>query len=166
MIALKIWLALMCLKPAWDDSEDIFDRGIRMAVIAGAIDDAAKLTEFPGAKNELRAALFAVGRYESRYARNVHEGRCAPRQCDQGRATGVFQVWPLWFDGKDPKRGVGTQTQPTLISTMAAARALADGKRQCGTLLGMMSVYATGNTCRWRGAKERERLARRLERWL
>lgn len=155
---IKLWFVLMGLGPPYGEDEAFVDRALRLWTVAGAIDDAVLETDYPGSGDELRAALVATGFYESRYSRRIHEGKCSPRECDQGRAVGLWQVWPLWFD-VDQSRGIGLGGDATFVSARAAAQALAEARRHCGTLPGALSRYATGNICTWRGAKRRARLA-------
>lgn len=158
MNAVTLWLVLVALTPDWGDREPPWDRVVRLWVVAGAIDDAAAETDYEGPGSELRGALLATGYYESRYSRRIQEGRCRRTECDKGRAVGPWQAWPLWFD-VDPSRGVGTDAESTFVAARAAAQALAEGRRRCGTLRGALSHYATGNTCEWKGAPKRHALA-------
>jgi len=156
--AFKLWLVLMALRPPYGEGEPLGDRALRLWTVATAIDDAALETDYPGEPDELRAALLAVGYYESRYSRRIHAGDCHAHECDDGLAVGPWQVWPLWYD-VEQSRGVGTSWDATFVSARAAAQALADGRRRCGTLDGALAAYATGTSCDWHGANRRARLA-------
>lgn len=164
MTTFTLWLIMMGLGPAYGDNENWVERGVRLWVVAGAIDDASVECDYPGSVSELRAALVATGYYESRFSRRIHEGDCLPHECDRGKAVGLWQTWSLWFD-VEQSRGVGTDADATFISARAAAQALADGRRNCASLRGALSWYATGNSCRWSGARKRHRMARWL-RWI
>ena len=167
MSAIKIWLVLMTLTPAHDDREDLMGRALRMFTIAGAIEDAAEQQEYPGSKNELKAALVSVGYYENRFSRRIHEDNCKPHECDKGVAMGPWQVWPMWFPGHLQRRAAaGVTSEATFYCAQAAASALSEARGRCGDLNGALAGYATGKRCTWRGARRRERTASHVKLWL
>jgi hypothetical protein len=186
-------LALLLSYAPWyqDRQEPAEDRRARLGVVAEAIDDATTRATcqgldpctpiWPGRPVELAAALARTGWFESRYARHIHEGRCGRWECDPfklpsgrivHRALSVWQVQPSRLVPTAEWRTIrGADYGATSRAAWAAARVLSASYRRCQApgrpaMLGAVSGYATGYSCRWSKAHGRvaliERDVRRL----
>jgi hypothetical protein len=169
-ITTAILAALLSLPRYAADTETPEARTTRLTTVANSIEDAtqratcsgefAKLAEckkfWPGRQQDLRALLITIGYFETAYAQHVHEGHCRPHECDGGRARGLWQVQR---HGLVPsaawERIVGADDYSTQISAYLAAKVLGSDLSKCGTIEGAVSMYATGNSCSWDGAKAR-----------
>lgn len=109
----------------------------------------AQAVERATTDRRIRALVIAVGRFES--------GGWRPDVCD-GTKTGdrgkAFGCWQSWH--RDRSGGYDGQAK-------RAARHLRWALSECGTAEGAVALYATGNSCRWSGAKERAEYAARIE---
>lgn len=177
MLRELILAALVALPPAWEDRAEV-DRHVRLGMIADGIADAALVESWPGAPDELAAALVAIGWHESRYARRIHAGRCGPRECDavadaRGRVVWhrARSPWQVQLSGVVPpalwRAARGITPEATGAGAEAAALALSSARRKCGDRwqpwdVGAVSMYATGRRCRWHRAPERARMIRRI----
>ena len=95
-----------------------------------------------------RALLIAVALHESHFSRAVCEGG---KLGDNGKAWGCWQSWE-----KDRSGGVKGQAQRAIRHLRVAenfCRARHRGK--VNRVTGAVSLYATGKTCVWPGAKKR-----------
>jgi len=89
-------LAALLAVPAYqhpsEQAETAEARRARLAAVADAIAAVAR-------NRDEAAALVALGRHESGFARLVQEGRCdempAGQRCDTGRARGTWQLWQV-----------------------------------------------------------------------
>ena len=129
-----------------DTDENPLKRIARLRLVADAIDAATS-------KRGERAALVALGRYESHFARDVCEG---VRLGDRGKAYGCWQS-----HDKDRSGGVEAQAQ-------RAIRDLRRGGNYCRARghdywTGAFSIYATGRQCSWSEAETRVRFMRNIE---
>src|SRR5690606_5796801 len=105
----------------------------------------------------LVAALYKLGKFESRYAEYVHDMRCHEGPygaCDFGRAVGN---WQTWLDSNERRLVKGKDYQSTAYAALFAAEKFAKARRACGTLEGAFAMYATGKRCEWKGAPRRAR---------
>ncbi len=156
-----LWLVLVVLSAASGEPEHFDLRARRMLTMAQAIDHAATVHATHNlTRSELRAALVSIAWYESHLRRSIHDGDCAAHECDQGRAFGPWQAWPLWFRPGKPTSGMGLKE--TTRCALAAAKAYADGHRRCASTTGAHSAYLTGHSCDHPRARTRLRLHRRL----
>lgn len=134
--------ALMELAP-WHEDREEENRSERVQEIADGIDDATG--------DDVERAFLAMTAYqESRLARFVHldlpkcrEGRGG--WCDKGKS---FSPWQL----KKMNRN-----ETTAQSAVVALDRYRKGLNACGSIAGAISMYATGKTCEWKEAAERER---------
>jgi len=166
---------LLSLPPAYVDRDET-DRGERMQTIAEAIahvSDRATCTDpyddprcqpiWNGSELDLAALLVTKGWWESRFAKNVHEGKCGPEECDATRlrngaivhrARSPWQIQrtsyseALWDDMQ------GSGFEQTRNAAWVAARILSDGKHKCRSNFGALSWYAV-QKCSSQMAKNR-----------
>ena len=117
----------------------------------------------------LLAGVSALGWWETKFARHVHEGRCRAWECDAWkrkdgvvvhRARSVWQVH-AWAAGWD--RMLGVELAPTTVAAGAAARLVAVGLNTCGSKLGAVTRYAGRGGCSWAGGAGRVRTWEQLE---
>lgn len=118
--------------------------------IASAIDKAATL-------REERLMLAAVAWHESEYKSDV--AHCQ-KTGDGGKAVGVWQSWNL----KCPV--TVDQQAKEAIRHLRRARNYCGGDTQKARVMGAVSLYATGKTCRWEGAEARWRTFLNLGRFM
>lgn len=158
-------LALLSLPPSYSDANEV-DRDARMRVIASAVSDAstkATCTEsystpacvriWDGTSKDLAALVLTKGWWESRYARNVHEGKCREHECDavklrngdvwhMARTPWQFQRTvfsePVWTTF------VGTDYEATRQAAWVATTILSRGMRACGSVQGAIAWYGIG----------------------
>jgi hypothetical protein len=182
-------LALLLSYAPWHEDakrEAPGDRAARMAVLADGIHEATVRATcqglepctpiWPGPATELAAALARIGWFESRYASHVHAGRCRRYECDATKLKNgriIFRAtstWQLQSSRLVPmaewRTLAGTAQEPTSRAAWAAARVLAASYTRCAMpgqdgLVGAVSLYATGRTCRWPRAAQRVSLIRR-----
>lgn len=173
---------LLSLPPAAADTENYSARTARMSTIAQAIGAASSRATcagwpegskckpiWPGTQKSLALLTLTVGWWESRFAQNVHAGKCKPYECDAARRAGriVFLARTPWQMHKTGYTAhvwdklIGTELEPTREAAWAAARILSDGRTSCGTNFGAVSRYANGR-CAWRGAHNRIRFFKKL----
>jgi hypothetical protein len=175
-VSLQAWVlaALLSLPPAYADREEP-GRDARLATISAAVAEVtaratcSEVYALPqcspiwnGDRRELAALLVAKGWWESRFARNVHEGRCRPDECDavkwQGvvihRARSPWQLQRTAYSAPEWNSMVGIDYAATRSAAWAAAKVLAEGQRRCRSASGALAWYAAGR-CTWSGAKSR-----------
>lgn len=117
-------------------------RNERLSDIASAVD---AVTESPTE----RAALLTIARFESHLAAYVFEGRCSDgpggsKECDSGRAVGVFQLHP---NANHPVIPASVFEQADI-----ALRLWRGGRESCrrvvsDELQGAFDAYGTGGKC-------------------
>lgn len=168
---------LLSLEPSYSDKESWADRTARMEIIAEAIDDASsratceekyntpdcKKTWTKG-RRSLALLLVTKGFWESRFAKNVHEGKCRAYECDsytsQGhvfhRARSPWQIQRTGLVAKEEYDKMNTSTrESTTMSANVAARYLVMGMNSCQTIPGAMAIYGGAKSCVWDGVKPR-----------
>jgi hypothetical protein len=176
-----ILLLLLSLSPAYVDNESWEERTARMTVIAKAIDNAGDWAtcsgkyvateersckvQWSGTKKQLALFLVTKGWWESRFAKNVHEGKCKPYECDphkdkKGNITHRARTsWQMQFTSfvrdNEWKEMVGVDQRATNIAAYVAARILSRARDRCKTDYGTMSGYAGNMGCTWEGVKNR-----------
>lgn len=136
-----------------DVDESELDRRARLKEIASAIDQATQ------SKRE-RAWLISLAYHESHFARYVDldwpeckDGRTL--RCDRGRAFGLLQAHNMTrLEGRGEQFELGIKR-------------LRSGANYCkgqgfDPETGAFSLYATGKTCGWSGAKRRVAFASRI----
>jgi hypothetical protein len=136
-----------------DADESELDRRARLSEIAAAIDQATQ------SKRE-RAWLISLAYHESHFARYVDldwpeckDGRTL--RCDRGRAFGLLQAHNM------------TRLEGRVEQFELGVKRLRSGANYCKEQgfdpeAGAFSLYATGKTCGWSGAKRRVEFARRI----
>jgi hypothetical protein len=161
-------LAVALSLPSHAGKEREEDYAYRLGIISSAIAHAAEATVctdestgpcWPGDAPELASVLLELGYAESGFARSVHLG--GARKDVGGWAISLWSLhsWTLvpyaeWrtlggFDG-------------TERSAVAAARVVSWARQRCRSTYGAISLYATGKSCTWQGARQRARMARRF----
>lgn len=177
-----ILLLLLSLSPAHSDGEDWEARTARMTVLASAIDNASswatctdkyKPTEekpctvqWTGEKKDLAILLVTKGYWESRFAKNVHEGKCKFYECDPHtnkdgsithRARTPWQMQLTSFVKKDEwDRMNGATQEATNTAAGVAARILSRAFTRCHNgIYGAISGYAGNMGCSWTGVANR-----------
>lgn len=175
---------LLSLDPAYSDKENWEERTARMEIIATAIDDASSKTTcsdkydvpgcektWPGDKKSIAMLLITKGFWESKFAKNVHEGNCRPYECDSFTSNGrtihkARSLWQIQKTGLVSKEEYNQMKSATLSSTTIAAnvavRYLALGMKSCKTIRGAISIYGGARVCNWSGAAPREAFYRRI----
>lgn len=159
---------LLSLPPAYTDVEEE-GREQRMQVVAAAIahastraacvepyDDPRCKPIWHRSEVELGALLVTKGWWESRFALNVHEGKCKPYECDahEWRGTIVHRARSPWqFQRTSYSEdlwdvSVGTDFESTRNAAWVATRVLATGMDHCKNAYGALSWYAV-HRCDW-----------------
>lgn len=179
-----VLMVLLSLPGAYHDKETFEQRVERMSVVARAIGDAsarATCTDrfdkpeceriWSGPRKQLALLLVTKAWWESRLAKNVHEGKCRKFECDATKlanGTTVFRARTIWQMQKTSlvttqewNTMVGTDFEATRTAAWAATRILARGKNKCGSTFGAMSFYGRSR-CAWTGARVREVFYRKL----
>lgn len=169
---------LLSFQPAYGDNETWEERSNRMEIIAQAIDDASSkstcsdkynvdgcVSEWALDKNSVALLLVSTGYWESKFAKNVHEGKCKPYECDSYRKNGhvvhrAKSPWQIQKTGlvtrEEYSKMNGASLESTTISANVATRYLLQGMKRCKSEYGAFSMYATAKTCKWSGAKIRD----------
>ncbi|NBP01860.1 MAG: hypothetical protein EBU90_17325 [Proteobacteria bacterium] len=168
---------LLGLQPAYGDNETWQERTDRMTIVAEAIDDASSratcsdkynvegcVATWPQDKKSLAILLVTKGYWESKFAKNVHEGKCRPYECDSYRKDGhlihkarsPWQIQRTGLVSKEEYSKMNSSSQEsTTVSANVAVRYLSIGMRQCHTIMGAMSIYGGVKSCNWSGVKHR-----------
>lgn len=176
---------LLSLQPSYNDAENWEQRSERMSVIAQSIDDAASKSTcsdsyatsdcvkvWPGDKKSLVILLITKGYWESRFAKNVHEGKCYKYECDAyvvngnvlHRARSPWQIQKTILVTKEEYEKMNSATlESTTMSATVATRYLALGMNKCHTIKGAMSIYSGAKTCNWNRVKAREQFYKFIE---
>lgn len=175
---------LLSLEPSYSDKETWEERSARMEIVAEAIEDASskatceeeyntpdcKKTWIKG-RRSLALLLITKGFWESRFAKNVHEGKCRPYECDayttggnrRHRARSPWQVQRTGLVSKEEYDKMSSSTlESTKMSANVAARYLIMGMNTCKTISGAMSIYGGAKSCTWSGVKPRVDFYNRL----
>lgn len=141
-----------------DTDEPADEREERLALVrAEALARAEEEDGWQGSPKMLAALVLAIGWHETRFARSAPV-ECPTRGgCDRGRAWHYYQTHTPVTAREEGWPGLS-------LATREAIRALRQGAGYCGgsgrdRLLGAVSLYATGRSCRWSGAEERVRTA-------
>lgn len=175
---------LLSLDPSYSDNESWIERTARMEMIATAIDDASsKATcsnEYTNSeckkiwnqnKRSIALLLVTQGFWESRFAKNVHEGKCKKYECDSysvngnifHRARSPWQVQRTGMVTKEEYEKMNAATlESTTMSANVASRYLAIGMKACNTILGTIAIYGGAGFCSWQGAAPREAFYRKI----
>lgn len=166
---------LLMLPPAYVDRDEE-GRQERMGVIADAVSQATERAScsgeyasekkcvaiWHGEPKQLAALLVTKGWHESRFAKNVHEGRCKKDECDPKMWRGVlvhaarspwqFQRTSYASDLWKHTKGAGLGA--TRNAAFVAARILSEGKKRCRSNYGALAFYGI-QQCQWKGARRR-----------
>lgn len=160
-----IFAMLLTLTPYAGDIETEKERTVRLSVIAHAIQTATEKTPWRGSRRELATLLVVQGWSESKFAKHIHEGKCRIKQgeCDGGRAVSPWQLHAGYsFRKPEWKTAKGSDLKATSIAALQAARVLSKGRNFCASVIGAISLYATGHSCSWKGAHKRHQMWLRL----
>ncbi|HOU93827.1 MAG TPA: hypothetical protein PLU22_22405 [Polyangiaceae bacterium] len=176
-----VLVLLMLRLPAHHlDEETPEERRARVEVIAQAITEASAratcrdaapedgcVRHWPADERDLSVLLVTQAYWESRLARNVHEGRCRSYECDpytspltgkiEHRSRSLWQLQLTSLVTEEWDRLVGTSIEATRNAAFAASKLLGRGFRACRTIPGAISRYAGVGDCHWRGAAPRHR---------
>jgi len=144
-----------------------------MSVVAYAIEEAAAALTcsgphatsvckkvWGGDKDHLKLWLIVQGYFESGYALDVHNGACNLRQngkyqprCDFGRSASVWQLQRGYHFPFDRwRKTIGVSAGSTNYAAYQAGLNLSRSYNACFSqngYAGMVSMYATGNSCYW-----------------
>jgi hypothetical protein len=184
-MSLSAWVlaAVLSLPPAYADREET-GRAERMTTVANAVVEVTARATcadsyavprcspiWSGDRRSLAALLIAKGWWESRFARNVHEGQCRPDECDAvkwrgqivHRARSPWQLQRTAYSSPEWDEMVGTSYPATRAAAWAAAKVLSEGSRRCQSPRGALAWYAAGR-CTWSGAGSRAATYERLMR--
>lgn len=172
--------------------ETTSERIERMSMLSTAITAAAEdsLCEnnqsddcWKGTQLELASLLLAKGWSETRFSRHIHENKCNPDECDavygtwfnkntqkyikyvthfRARSHWQLHKWTKISSSEWAKMGSGINYDSTYTSALVAARILSFTCNRCGSISGGIALYATGKTCKWSGAANREYLYTKL----
>lgn len=156
-LTLGVYLALQALPPAWGEVEDPMERDGRLATLAVAIDDASD------GEVELAAALVTEAWWETRLSARVH--RMGPRKDTRGYAISLWSLHSWTLVPYQEWRTLGG-LEGTPRAAQSAARVLRWSRQRCGHWQGAFALYATGRSCRWRGAAARDYTHRQVMRWI
>ena len=180
-LAQWVLMVLLALPAAYVDRDEV-DRAQRMEVIADAVSEVCDRATCENAyaddqcrpiwhrsKRELAALLVTKGWWESRFALNVHAGKCKPYECDAikykgtiiHRARSPWQLQRTAFSEHEWDHMTGTGLKPTRNAAWAAAKVLSRGSSRCKTPFGTLSWYGR-QRCDWRGARPRYRTYTRI----
>jgi hypothetical protein len=179
-----ITMLLLSFEPSYSDKETWEQRTARMELIATAIDDAAsKATcsdkyEDPKcqktwlqSKKNIALLLVTKGYWESRFAKNVHEGNCRVDECDSYRVNGkthhrARSLWQIQKTGLETHEEYAqmnsSSIEATTMSANIAVRHLVLGMNKCRTILGTIALYGGAPSCDWSGAVPREAFYKRI----
>lgn len=171
-------MILLSLQPSYSDNETWTERTARMEVIAEAIEDASTAATctgkyeipnckktWPKDKKSLALLLVTKGYWESKFAKNVHEGKCRKYECDSYTVNGnvlhrARSPWQIQRTGMVTKEEYSAMNSASLDSTKMSAnvavRYLANGMNLCKTISGAIAIYGGSKTCNWKGAAPRE----------
>lgn len=153
-----IFYTALALPAPYGEQEPPDARQFRLAELAAAIDNASD------GEPDRAAALLTTAWYESRLSLRVHlQG---PRRDTKGFA---ISLWSLHSTPMVPHvewKALGG-LDGTQDAAFVADRVLQWARERCRSLTGMYSLYATGRTCKWRGARQRAwthgKILKRLE---
>lgn len=163
-LAHAILVALATLPAPYGEGEQPDEREARLGRVAAAIEDASTDPDWPGTRLELAAALVTKAWWESGLALRVH--RAGPRKDNGGHAISLWSLhsWKLvpYAEWKTLGGLEGTER-----SADVAARVLSFARNRCGAarkdwVFATFSLYATGRTCSWKGARSRVWTYRRV----
>ena len=179
-----ITMILLSLEPSYSDKETWDERTARMEIIATAIDDASsKATcsdkyntpgcekSWPSDKKSIAMLLVTKGFWESKFAKNVHEGKCRLYECDAYKINGNVRhkarsPWQIQRTGLVSKEEYDKMTTSSLESTTMSAnvavRYLSVGMKSCKTIRGAMSIYGGAKVCNWSGVAPREAFYKKI----
>lgn len=177
-------MILLSLEPSYGDNESWQDRSARMEIVATAIDDASSRATcsdkydtsdckkiWPRDKKSLALLLVTKGFWESKFAKNVHEGKCRKYECDsftvngnlrhRARSPWQIQKTGLVTDAEYAKMNE-SNLESTTMSANVASRYLSNGMKVCNTIQGTIAIYGGVSSCTWQGAAPREAFYRSL----
>ncbi len=178
----EVLLGLMLgLPAAYQDHEEADVRRERLAIVAQAISDATARASCSGAAADsncqklwsgepldLAVLLLTEAYFESRLARNVHEGNCREYECDPFRSRHTGKVvhrartlWQMQYNAPIEDEWyhmVGVDLRSTRKAAWAATKLLSISYRACGSIAGAISRLSGNGRCVWSGAEPRVRL--------
>lgn len=130
-------------------------------------------------QEELASLLISKGWSETKFSYHIHANKCHNDECDPIYATYINPItkqsiqyvrsfkartnWQLhkWIHMTDNEWNLmseGITQDSTNISALVAARVLSFTVNRCGSIKGGIALYATGKSCKWSGATNREYL--------
>jgi hypothetical protein len=129
-----------------------------------------------GSELELSMLLISKAWHETRFSQHIHAGKCNPGECDtvwktlinpkthaQIRYAAYYKARSNWqihrnytyVSQEEWHNMPGTSLLSTKTSAIVAARMLGFSFDRCKTISGAISLYATGKSCKWSGARNR-----------
>ena len=179
-----ILMVLLSLPASYLDKESTEERRDRMEVVAHAVGEAAARATcsgrfedeeckriWAGTRKDLALMLVTKAWWESRLAKNVHEGNCRRHECDATFVNGVLvhrarTIWQMQRTGfvkpYEWDTMVGTDFESTRTAAWVATRILSRGKNRCQSVFGVFSFYGRSR-CNWTGAYKRARFFHKLK---
>jgi hypothetical protein len=187
VVLTDVLLALMLSLPApYGQKEEPEEREARLTTVAEAIDRASSKATcadqdadesckpvWRGSRLDLAMLLLTEAYWESRLAKNVHEGKCRAYECDPYQSRhGVLlhRARTLWqLQRSDPiaedwDRMVGVDAESTTAAAWAATKLFSRAHQRCGSIAGAISLLAGGTRCSWSQTASRMRLFDTLSR--
>lgn len=163
-LASAILVALSTLPATYGEGEEPEEREARLGRIAAAIEDASTDPNWPGTRLELAAALVTKAWWESGLALRVH--RAGPRKDKSGFSISLWSLHSWRLVPHSEWKTLGG-LEGTEQSAKVAARVLSFARERCGATrrnwaFATFSLYATGRTCSWKGARDRVWTYRRV----
>lgn len=148
--ARPVLAALESFPVSWEDRGNLRAVKAHRSHLASAIESAGKTAHE-------RRLLLAVGWSESTWSVNVCKGI---KKGDGGKAWGCWQSW-------DPAvRGQSMKTQAEIaIKHLKQCENYCRG-RNADPVIGAVSLYATGHSCNWAGARKRKATYDRMREFL
>ena len=147
---------LVATQPFYLDRETVDERTERMKVIATSIVQATEEStctgefkqegckvKFRGKPEELIVGLFTVAKFETHFAKHVHEDKCRKWECDAGRAKGLFQIHVSKTVPAELWSKIGGESEESTLLSARAAAAMWSRAWQCGSLEKAFSGYIT-----------------------
>jgi len=179
--------------PKGQEPETPQEREARLLVVAEAIhleskravcedEDTSCRRVWPGSRRELESLLITLAFHETRFAYNVHVGKCRENECDSvrspgggvvHRARGLWQVHATGLVGRALwDQMLGAEISPTRANARGAVLVAAASRSRCarivkgGWLSPTLAGYAGVQSCEWSGARSREATFHKISRLL
>ncbi len=149
-------LAMLLSQPVYreDRAPELQEAKRAQLELIARAEERAVLAEraWPGPPLELARLLNAVLRYETAASLRIHAGDCRGRECDRGRAAGLFQQQVTGFVPRHVWEKIpGVDEESTDLSARLAAQALTRARASCrgipGDWVTMTLAHYAGRGC-------------------